>query len=91
MEILNGILKEELNRLKSLKNNYEHELNKLLKGSLVKKEIKGCHLKIKSEPFLLDLKFKSELFCSYNLEPIIKEEKGFKLWNSCIRSLLVTR
>ena len=41
MEILNGILKEELNRLKSLKNNYEHELNKLLKGSLVKKEIKG--------------------------------------------------
>ena len=41
MEILNGILKEELNKLKSLKNNYEHELNKLLKGSLVKKEIKG--------------------------------------------------
>ena len=41
MEILNGILKEELNKLKSLKNNYEHKLNKLLKGCLIKKEIKG--------------------------------------------------
>jgi hypothetical protein len=41
MEILNGILNEELNRLKDLKNNYEHKLNKLLKGSLVRKEIKG--------------------------------------------------
>lgn len=41
MEILNSILKEELNRLKSLKKNYEQKLNKLPKGCLIKKEIKG--------------------------------------------------
>ncbi|MBM3713358.1 MAG: hypothetical protein FJW56_07985 [Actinobacteria bacterium] len=41
METLNGILIEELNRLKSLKKNYEDELLKLPKGCLIKKEIKG--------------------------------------------------
>ncbi|MCK5160358.1 MAG: hypothetical protein KAQ99_02170 [Candidatus Aureabacteria bacterium] len=41
MEILNGILKEELNRLKNLKKIYERKLNKLPKGCLVRKKIKG--------------------------------------------------
>ena len=50
-----------------------------------------CHLKVKSELFLLDLKFKSEPLCSYNLEPIIIEEKGFKLWYNCIRNLKIIR
>ena len=41
METLNGILTEELNRLKSLKKNYEANLGNLPKGSLIEKEIKG--------------------------------------------------
>lgn len=41
MEILNGILKEELERLKKLKKSYEQKISKLPKGSLVRKEIKG--------------------------------------------------
>ena len=41
METLNGILTEELNRLKSLKKNYENNLGSLPKGSLIEKEIKG--------------------------------------------------
>ena len=41
MEILNGILKEELSRLENLKKSYESKLSKFLKGSLIKKEIKG--------------------------------------------------
>jgi len=41
MEVLNGILKEELNRLIKLKNNYENKLKKFQKGSLIMKEIKG--------------------------------------------------
>jgi len=41
MEVLNGILKEELNRLINLKKSYENKLNKYQKGSLIKKKIKG--------------------------------------------------
>jgi hypothetical protein len=41
MEILNGILKEELSRLENLKKSYESKLSKFPKGSLIKKEIKG--------------------------------------------------
>lgn len=41
MEVLNGILKEELSRLKNLKRSYENKLSKFPKGSLIKKEIKG--------------------------------------------------
>ncbi|HEY4662648.1 MAG TPA: hypothetical protein VIH07_03100 [Candidatus Humimicrobiaceae bacterium] len=41
MEVLNGILKEELRRLINLKKNYENKLKKYLKGSLIKKRIKG--------------------------------------------------
>ena len=40
MEVLNGILKEELNRLINLKKNYENKLKKNQKGSLIKKIIK---------------------------------------------------
>ena len=40
MEVLDGILKEELNRLNKLKKEYEDKLKKLPKGSLIKKEIK---------------------------------------------------
>lgn len=41
MEVLNGIIKEELGRLKSLKISYEQKLRNFQKGSLIKKEIKG--------------------------------------------------
>jgi len=41
MEILNGVLKEELDRLKELGRNYEQEISGLPKGSLVAKKIKG--------------------------------------------------
>ncbi|MBA3051737.1 MAG: hypothetical protein ABII20_07230 [Candidatus Omnitrophota bacterium] len=41
MEILKGVLKEELSRLQSLKKSYENKLKKLIKGCLIKKEIKG--------------------------------------------------
>ena len=41
MEILNGVLKEELERLKELEKNYEEKIAKLPKGSLIKKNIKG--------------------------------------------------
>ena len=41
MEVLNGILKEELSRLVNLKKNYENKLKRFLKGSLIKKGIKG--------------------------------------------------
>jgi hypothetical protein len=40
MEVLNGILKEELNRLINLKKSYENKLKKYQKGSLIKKKIK---------------------------------------------------
>jgi hypothetical protein len=41
MEVLNGILKEELNRLIDLKKSYDNKIRKCPKGSLIKKEIKG--------------------------------------------------
>ena len=41
MEILNGVLKEELERLKKLKKQYEQKISKLPKGCLIKKKIKG--------------------------------------------------
>jgi hypothetical protein len=41
MEIFNGIVEEELNRLKSLKRQYESELSGHTKGCLIKKNIKG--------------------------------------------------
>jgi hypothetical protein len=41
MEVLDGILKEELNRLIKLKKSYEHKLKKYQNGSLIKKKIKG--------------------------------------------------
>lgn len=41
MEILNGVLKEELERLKKLKKSYEEKIAELPRGSLIKKNIKG--------------------------------------------------
>ncbi len=41
MEIFDGIIEEELNRLKNLKRQYEHELSGYIKGCLIKKNIKG--------------------------------------------------
>lgn len=41
MEILNGVLKEELERLKNLKKHYAQEMSKLPKGSLIRKKING--------------------------------------------------
>jgi hypothetical protein len=41
METLNGILAEELNRLKGLQKRYEHNLSKLPKGCLIEKVIKN--------------------------------------------------
>ncbi len=41
MEILNGVLKEELERLRKLKKSYEEKITEFPRGSLVKKNIKG--------------------------------------------------
>ena len=41
MEILNGVLKEEFERLKNLKKQYVQEMSKLPKGSLIRKQING--------------------------------------------------
>lgn len=41
MEILNGVLKEELERLKKLEKSYEEKIAELPRGSLIKKTIKG--------------------------------------------------
>ena len=41
MKILNGVLNEELDRLNKLKKNYEKQITKLPKGSLIRKNIKG--------------------------------------------------
>lgn len=41
MEILNGVLKEELERLNKLRKSYEEKIAELPKGSLIKKNIKG--------------------------------------------------
>ena len=41
MKILNGVLNEELDRLNKLKENYEKQIAKLPKGSLIRKNIKG--------------------------------------------------
>jgi len=41
LEILNGVLKEELERLKNLEKSYEQKIAELPKGSLIKKNIKG--------------------------------------------------
>lgn len=41
MEVLESILKEELNRLRKLKKEYENKLKNSQKGSLIKKQIKG--------------------------------------------------
>ncbi len=41
MRVLKGVLKEELDNSLQIKEDYERELAKLPKGSLVKKKIKG--------------------------------------------------
>ena len=41
MKILNGVLNEELDRLNQLKKNYEKQIVKLPKGSLIRKNVKG--------------------------------------------------
>jgi len=41
MKILNSVLNEELDRLNKLKKNYEKQIAKLPKGSLIEKNIKG--------------------------------------------------
>jgi len=41
MEIFDGIIEEELNRLGSLKRQYELELKSYIRGCLIKKNIKG--------------------------------------------------
>lgn len=41
MKISNSVLNEELDRLNKLKKNYEKQIAKLPKGSLIRKNIKG--------------------------------------------------
>ena len=42
MKVLKGVLKEELANSLQMQKNYERELAKLPKGSLIKKKIRGC-------------------------------------------------
>ena len=41
MKVIKGVLKEELGNSLAMKKNYERELAKLPKGSLIKKKIRG--------------------------------------------------
>ena len=41
MKILKSVLNEELSRLRMLNNNYEKLISRLIRGSLIKKNIKG--------------------------------------------------
>jgi len=41
LEILNGVLKEELERLKKLEKSYAKKIAELPRGSLIKKNIRG--------------------------------------------------
>ena len=41
MGVINGVLREELKNSLQMKKDYERELSKLPKGSLIKKKIKG--------------------------------------------------
>jgi len=93
MEALNGILKEELNRLINLKENYEHKLKKFQKGSLIKKEIKGhayYYLNYRDNnkkvfKYLGKLN-KEEIF---RLENSIKERRNIqKLYNQVKRNII---
>jgi len=52
MKILNSVLNEELDRLNKLKKNYDIQISKLPKGSLIRKNIKGniyCYLNYRQE------------------------------------------
>ncbi len=41
MKVIKGVLKEELNNSLSMRRNYQRELAKLPRGSLIKKKIRG--------------------------------------------------
>ena len=85
MGIIKGVLKEELVNSRRMKKNYERELAKLPRGSLVKKKVKG------HEYYYLLLREKGKVKLIYKgkvLESEIKKYREAKEYRAKYRKLL---
>ena len=85
MGVIKGVLKEELANSLQMKKNYERELAKLPKGSLVKKKVKG------HEYYYLLLREKGKVKLIYKgkvSESEIKKYKEAKEYRAKYRKLL---
>ncbi|MFC1645990.1 hypothetical protein ACFL2Y_02295 [Candidatus Omnitrophota bacterium] len=72
MGVIKGVLKEELENSLQMKADYERELSKLPKGSLIKKKIKG------HEYYYLLLREKGKVKFIYKGKASIGEVKKYK-------------
>ena len=72
MKVIKGILKEELNNSLRMRKDYQRELAKLPKGSLVKKKIRG------REYYYLVLREKGKVKFIYKGKLNADEIKGYK-------------
>ena len=72
MGVIKSVLKEELNNSLQMKKDYERELAKLPKGSLIKKKIKG------HEYYYLLLRKKGKVRFIYKGKLPQEEVKGYK-------------
>ncbi len=85
MGVIKGVLKEELENSLRMKSDYEHELAKLPKGSLIKKKVKGheyCYL-LKRESGKVKFIYKGKVS-----EEEIKKYKEAKEYRAKYRKLL---
>ena len=85
MKVIKSVLKEELANSLAMKKDYERELAKLPKGSLVKKKIKGY------EYYYLQVREKGKVRFIYKGKLSDEEVKGYKLaaeYRSKYRKLL---
>ena len=85
MGVIKGVLKEELNNSLQMKKNYERELAKLPKGSLVKKKING------HEYYYLVVRIGQKITFTYKGKPAkeeVKKYKEAKKYRAKYRSLL---
>ena len=77
MGVIKGVLKEELGNSLRMKRDYERELTKLPKGSLIKKKIKG------HEYYYLLLREKGKVKFIYKGKVSDKEIKKYKEAKEC--------
>ncbi|MFH0838778.1 MAG: hypothetical protein V1893_01145 [Candidatus Omnitrophota bacterium] len=85
MGVIKGVLKEELENSQRMKNDYEKELAKLPKGSLIKKKVKG------HEYYYLLLREKGKVKFIYKgkvSDEEIKKYKEIKEYRAKYRKLL---